>query len=161
MSNSIDPDKTKFRPYVSITQMKLMMGLINSYINNPANITKHSDKAAMLELYSVFSYTIMKSDCGLGKPAYVTAPRAIITDKNTKITGMFDDHEITPVSEGTSVSLPQAPLVIMSEKEMIESASEYEQDVIFLKETLDAGFITQEQYETKLAEFKVQHNIKE
>lgn len=160
MNNSIDPDKTKFRPYVSITQMKLMMGLINSYVNNPANITKHSDKAAMLELYSVFSYTILKSDCGIGKPAYVTAPKAIITDKNTKITGMFDDHEITPALEVKS-TLPQGPLVIMSEKEMIESASEYEQDVIFLKETLEAGFITQEEFDVKLAEFKVQHNIKE
>lgn len=160
MNNSIDPDKTKFRPYVSITQMKLMMGLINSYVNNPANITKHSDKAAMLELYSVFSYTILKSDCGIGKPAYVTAPKAIITDKNTKITGMFDDHEITPALEVKS-TLPQGPLVIMSEKEMIESASEYEQDVIFLKETLEAGFITQQEYDVKLAEFKVQHNIKE
>lgn len=159
MSNSIDPDKTKFRPYVSITQMKLMMGLINSYINNPANITKHSDKAAMLELFYMFSDTIMKAERGSGKPAYVISERITITDKNTKITGMFDDHEITPALEGTS--LPQAPLVIMSEKEMIESASEYEQDVIFLKETLEAGFITQEQFDVKLAEFKVQHNIKE
>lgn len=161
MSNSIDPDKTKFRPYVSITQMKLMMGLINSYVNNPANITKHSDKAAMLELFYMFSDTIMKAERGSGKPAYVISERITITDKNTKITGMFDDHEITPVAVQASASLPQTPLVIMSEKEMIESASEYEQDVIFLKETLEAGFITQEQYETKLAEFKVQHNIKE
>lgn len=136
----------KYRPYLTYPELLVIHTELLKANNSPEVLMRDTDQRRNLTSAEYVISSLLRDIAYEKKsPDITTSGRTI----NASVTSsdMFNEQEVASVRK--------------SDKELLANASEYEQDVIFLKETLEAGFITQEEFETKLAEFKMQHNIKE
>ncbi len=155
--SSPNAPNTKYRPYLTVPQMRLAISLLSTKLNDKTKMLAPSERQDMLDMFYMFEDTIRKAERGTMKPAYIAKASAYLEQsKNVKITNMFSDEEIIK-QESSQVSSSDPK--ILTDHEILANASPYEEDLIFLNAELDAGFIDQALYDTKLAALRVEHNI--
>lgn len=166
MNNSLD--NKKFRPYLTVLQMRMMMNMAASVKNSPAYLSmSNNEQKAILDIIFVCEDMVRKAERGTATPA-VTLSTSV---PNNKISGnsLFSEEELkdtqaimlnTQFSALSNLN-SSSPVKIKTDAELIDEMSEYEEDVFFTGEELKNNFITQEEYDIKIAKFKVKYNVKD
>lgn len=138
----------KYRPYLTYQELLVIHTELLRANNSPEVLMRDNEERRNLTSAEYVISSLLRDIAYEKKaPAIITSGRTL--NANISAVDMFEPAEVEAVT------------IRKSDKELLANASEYETDVIFLKETFDCGFITQDQFDVKLAEFKVQHNIKE
>lgn len=143
----------KYRPYLTYPELFAISQSLQNTNNSPTVLLMSLvDRKSSMDAQYVIDSLIRDIEHDKKSPDVVVSNRIL----NADITGadMFDDAEIL-VNAASKISGRK------TDNEILANASEYEQDLIFLNNDLNMGFIPKELYDSKLIELRIKYNIKE
>lgn len=140
----------KYRPYLTYPELFAISQSLQNTNNSPSFLLMSlQDRKSSMDAQYVITSLLRDIEYDKKVPALTTTN----TVPNARVSGidMFSESEIVNTVINSNAR--------KSDNEILANASEYEQELIFLNNDLNMGFIPKELYDSKLLSLWLKHNV--
>lgn len=146
----------KYRPYLSLPELLAIHSALHTRNTSQEVLSLSSEDRKVSNTAEYIIESIIR-DINYERKSAALSVSSEPKLSNTNASSLFSDNEIASVnnvSTGTGkINKPK------TDAELIDEMSEYDSDVLFAKEELKQGFISQEEYDKQVIEFKSKYGI--